>query len=179
MQVVNEELAGWRHSAKEWEPRFVGLLRNVLCPRKDDIPTQLPADEGLASESQSSETVNDDIMTNVNVLRMEDGRVEAHIIGKSTRIASWIQARKEILDITRTQQYNDSNLVPKQIGVQPKSKGKGKDGKDARNESSEKVKDDDRRKCYYCRETGHAKSQSRTRLEDLADAEGNCKLPSE
>ena len=69
-------------------------------------------------------------------------------------------------------EYADSNLVPVQIGVQPKSKGKGKDGKDARNESSEKVKDDDRRKNYYCRETGHTKSQSRTRLKDLADAEG-------
>ena len=45
------------------------------------------------------------------------------------------------------------------------------DGKDARNKSSEKVKDDDRRKCYYCREAGHAKSQSRTRSKDLADAE--------
>ena len=62
-------------------------LRNVLsCRRKDDIPTQLPADEGLACESQSSETVNDDIMTNVYVLRMEDGRVEVRLIGKSTRI---------------------------------------------------------------------------------------------
>ena len=61
--------------------------------------------------------------------------------------------------------------MPVQIGVQPKSKGKDKDGKDARNESSEKLKDDDRRKCYYCREAGHAKSQSRTRSKDLADAE--------
>ena len=59
-----------------------------------------------------------------------------------------------------------------QIGVQPKSKGNGKDGKDARNESSEKAKDDDRRKCYYCREAGHAKSESRTKLKDLIDAEG-------
>ena len=33
----------------------VGPLRNVFsCRRKDDIPTQLPADEGLAHESQSS-----------------------------------------------------------------------------------------------------------------------------
>ena len=48
--------------------------------------------------------------------------------------------RKGILEITRTQQYTDSNLVPMQIGVQPKSKGKGKDSKDAKgakNESSE------------------------------------------
>ena len=36
--------------------------------------------------------------------------------------------RKEILEITRTEQYADSNLVPVQIGVQPKSKGKDKDG---------------------------------------------------
>ena len=89
----------------------------------------------------------------------------------STRIASWIQMRKEILEITRTQQYADSNLVPVQIGVQPQSKGKSKHGKDARITSSEKVKDDDQRKCYYCREAGHAKSQRRTRLKDLTDAE--------
>ena len=80
--------------------------------------------------------------------------------------------RKENLDITRTQQYIDSNLVPVQIGVQPKSMDKSKHGKDARIKSSERVKDEDRKKCYYCREAGHAKSQSRTRLEDLADAEG-------
>ena len=34
-----------------------------------------------------------------------------------------------------------------------------------------KVEDDDWRKCYYCREAGHAKSQRRTRLKDLAEAE--------
>ena len=79
--------------------------------------------------------------------------------------------RKENLEITRTQQYIDSNLMPVQIGVLPKSMDKSKHGKDARNESSDKVKDEYRRKCYYCREAGHAKSQSRTRLEDLADAE--------
>ena len=170
---VKEGFAGWRQFVRDWEPRFVGLLRNVLsCRRKDDVPTQLSADEGLAHESQSSETVNDDIMTDVNVLRMEDGRVKARLTGKSTKIVSWIQMQQETLDITRTQQYTDSNLLPRQIGVQPKSKGKGKDGKDAKNESSEKVKDDDRRKCNFCRETGHAKSQSRRRLKDLADAEG-------
>ena len=118
------------------------------------------------------ETVIDDIMTDVNVLlRMEDGRVEACLIWECTGIASCIQVHKENIEITRTQQYNDSNLVPVQIGVQPKSTDKSKYGKDARNESSEKVKDD-QRKCYYCREAGHAKSQSRTRLKDLADAEG-------
>ena len=157
---VSEEFARKRQFVKEWEPRFVGLLRNVLsCKRKDDVPTQLP------------ETVIDDIMTDVNVLRMEDGRVEACLIWESTGIASCIQARKENLEITRTQQYIDSNLMPVQIGVQPKSKGKSKHGKDARKKSSEKVKDDDQRKCYHCREAGHAKSRSRTRLKDLADAE--------
>ena len=55
--------------------------------------------------------------------------------------------RKENLEITRKQQYIDSSLVPMQIGVQPKSMDKSKHGKDARIKSSEKVKDDDRRKC--------------------------------
>ena len=77
---------------RDWEPRFVGHQRNVLsCRRKDDIPTQLPMDEGLVHECQSSETVIDDIMTDVNVLRMEDGRVKACLILESTRTASWIQ----------------------------------------------------------------------------------------
>ena len=49
--------------------------------------------------------------------------------------------RKENLEITRTQQYIDSNLVTGQIGVQPKSMDKSKHGKNARVESSEKVKD--------------------------------------
>ena len=72
MQGVNEEFAGRRQVVREWEPRFVGLLRKVLsCRRKDDIPTQLPVDEGLTHENQSSETVIDDIMTDVNVLKME------------------------------------------------------------------------------------------------------------
>ena len=60
---VSEEFAGRRQFVREWEPRFVGLLRNVLsCRRKD--------------ESQSWETMIDDIMTDVNVLGMEDERVD-------------------------------------------------------------------------------------------------------
>ena len=169
---MSEEFAGRRQFVREWEPRFVGLLRNVLsCRRKDDIPTQLPVDEVLTQESQLLETVIDDIMTDVNVMRMEDGQIEACLIWESTGIASCIQVRKEKLEITRTQQYIDSNLVPMQIGVQPKSVDKSKRGKNARVESSEKVKDDDQRKRYHCRKAGHAKSQSRTRSKDLADAE--------
>ena len=92
----------------ECEPRFVGLLRNVLsCIRKDDVPTQI------------TETVIDDIMTDVNVLRMEDGRVEACLIWESTGIASCIQVRKENLETTRTQQYIDSNLqTPDRVAQQ-------------------------------------------------------------
>ena len=167
---MSEEFTRKRQFVREWEPRFVGLLRNVLsCRRKDDVPTQL------------AETVIDDTMMYVDVLGMEDERVEICLTMESTRIANWIQVRKEILEITKTQQYIDSSLVSVQIGVQPKSMDKSKHGKDARNESSEKVKDDDQRKCYYCRETGHAKSQSKTRLKDLADAvkTSDCKHPTE
>ena len=119
-----------------------------------------------SQESQTSETVIDDIMTDVNVLRMENRRVEVCLIWESTGIASCIQVREGILENTRAQQYTDSNLVPVQIGVQPKSKGKSKHGKDARIKSSEKVRDDDRITCYCCREAGHAKSQSRTKLKE-------------
>ena len=99
----------------------------------------------------------------------EDERVEACFVGEGTGIASCTQVRKENLEITRTQQHAEGNLVPVQICVQPKSKGKSKHGKDARKKSSEKVKDNCQRKCCHCREAGRAKS--RTRLKDLADAE--------
>ena len=64
--------------------------------------------------------------------------------------------------------------APGDAGVKTvtKSMDKSKHGKNARVESSEKVKDHDQRKCYHCRKASHAKSQTRTRLKDLADAEG-------
>ena len=82
--------------------------------------------------------------------------------------------RKGIFEITRTQQYTDSHLKSTGQDKDDCKVARGKNyGKGARNESFEKVKDDDRRKCYYCRKTGHAQSQCKTRLKDLADAEGN------
>ena len=161
---------------------------NVLsCQLKDDIPTKLATSERLVHESQSSKTVDDDTKTGVTVLVMDDMQVKAHLIQNSVRIASWTLMRQEIFEITRTQQYTDSQPVSMQIGAHPKSKGKGKDSKDkgkskdakgrskdkdAKNESSKKVKGDDQRSCYYCQKTGRVKSQCNTRLKDLADAEG-------
>ena len=38
---VNEGFAGRRQFVREWDPKFIGLLRNVLSSkRKDDVPTQ-------------------------------------------------------------------------------------------------------------------------------------------
>ena len=62
--------------------------------------------------------------------------------------------------------------MPVQIGVQPKSVDKSKHGKGARNKSSEKVKYDDQRKCYHCREAGRAKSQSK----DKTEGPGRCRV---
>ena len=88
---VSEEFAGRRQFVREWEPRFVGLLRNVLsCRRKDDIPTQLP------------ENVIDDIMMVVNVLRMENGRVEACLTMESTNCELYTGAKGEPRDYENT-----------------------------------------------------------------------------
>ena len=177
----------------EWEPklrtRYVGLLMNVLGYRfRDDIPTKLAAFERTIHdyENQSTKTVDDDIKIGVTVLGMEDMRVKEHLIRNSVRITSWNQMREEILEITRTQQYIDSQPMPMQLGANPKSKGKGKESKgkgkgkdikgedkakDVRNESSKKVKSDDRRKCFYCNKTGLVKAECNKRLRDLAEAE--------
>ena len=135
---------------------------NVLAYRfRDDIPTKLAAFERPVHdyENQSTKTVDDDIKIGVTMLEMEDMRVKEHL-RNSVRITSWNQMREEILEITRTQQYIDSQPAPMQLGANPKSKGKGKEGngkgkskdikgkdkaKDVKSESSKKVKSDDRR----------------------------------
>ena len=157
----------------------MGLLTNVLGYRfRDDIPTKLAAFESTVHvcENQSTKTVDDDINMGVTLLGMEDMRVKEHLIQNNIRITSWNQMREEILEITRTQQYIDTQPMPMQFGANPKSKGKdikGKDkAKDVRNESSKKVKSDDRRKCFYCNKTGHVRAECRRRLKDFADAEG-------
>ena len=146
---------------------FVGLLKNMP-------PTELAAFERLVHKSQSSETVGDDTKTGVTVLGMEDMRVKAYFIQNSAaRIASWTQMREEILEITRTQQYNDCQLVPgvrlrsKGEGKASTSKGKGQDNqdkgkskdKDTEDVPSKKSKRDDKKRCYYCQETRHVWSQ--------------------
>ena len=80
----------------------MGLLMNVLEYRfRDDITVH-------DNEKQSTKTVDDDIKIGVTMLGMEDMRVKEHLIRNSVRITSWNQMREEILEITRTQQYIDS-----------------------------------------------------------------------
>ena len=123
---VNEGFEAWRQFVMEWEPKLVALLMNVLSYRhQDDIPTKLAAFERPIHESQSPEAVDDDTKTGVTVLVMEDMRVKAHPIGNSARIASWTQTREDILEITRTQQYTDSQPGPMQIGAQSEEERQG------------------------------------------------------
>ena len=90
--------------------------------------------------------------------------------------------REEILQITRTQQYIDSQPMPMQLGENPKSKGKDKEskgkgkskdikGKDKAKEVK-KAKSDDHRKCFYFNKTGHVRADCRKRLKNLAEEQG-------
>ena len=102
-------------------------------------------------------------------------RDKEHLIRNSVRITSWTQMREEILEITRTQQYIDSQLVPMQLGATPKGKGKdvkgkGK-GKDGKTESLKKAQSDNQRQCFHCHKTGHVKAECRKTLKDLAKAD--------
>ena len=186
---VNEGFEVWRQFVMEWEPklrtRYVGLLMNVLEYRfRDDIPTKLAAFERTVHdyENQTTKTVDDDMQIGVTMLGMEDMQVKEHLVRNSVRITSWNQMREEILEITRTQQYIDSQPMPMQLRANPKSKGKGKGkgkdikGKDkvknVKNESSKKMKSNDRRKCFCCNKTGHVRAEYRQRLKDFAEAEG-------
>ena len=113
----------------EWEPklrtRYVGLLMNVLeCRFRDDIPTKLAAFERTVHdyENQSTKTLDDDTKIGVTMLGMEDMRVKEHLIQNSARITSWNEMREEILEITRTQWYIDTQPSPMQLGANPRAK---------------------------------------------------------
>ena len=110
----------------------MGAQTNVLEYRfRDDIPTKLAAFERTVhdNENQSTKTVDDDIKIGVTMLELEDMRVKEHLIRNSVRNTSWNQMREEIIEITRTQQYIDSQPMPMQLGASPKSKGKDIKGK--------------------------------------------------
>eukprot|EP00959_Pyramimonas_sp_CCMP1952_P294361 6157045-Pyramimonas_sp.AAC.1 len=161
---------------------------------RDDIPSALAAFERLVHdyESQSQKTVDDDTKIGVALLGMENERVKEHLIRNSSRITTWQHVRDEILEITRTQQYIDSQPAPMQLGATPwnagkpkggKSKeGKGKEGKgkDSKGKGSkakkgaEEASNANRDKvCFYCKKTGHVKAECRKRQKDLAAAEGS------
>ena len=180
---VNEGFEAWRQFVMEWEPKLVALLMNVLSYRhKDDIPTKLAAFERPIHESQSPEAVDDDTKTGVTVLVMEDMRVKAHPIGNSARIASWTQTREDILEITRTQQYTDSQPGPMQIGAHPKRKGKGKDSKDANGGSKGKNTKNESEKVLLLSEDGSRKVSMRNETERPCRCRRettDCKLSSE
>ena len=143
---------------REWEPMFVGLLNVLSCRRKDDIPTQLPVDGAHTRESVIGDCD-----------RRHHDRCECAVDHrgkhKEGSRAGYKCERKSSRNSTLTAILCQCRSVCNQ-----RAKGNSKHGKD-RIKSSEKVKDDDQRKCHYCRKAGHTKSQSSTRLKDLADAE--------
>ena len=98
---------------------------------RDVVPTKLAAFERTVHdyENQSTKTVDDNIKIGVTMLGMEDMRVKEHLIRNSFRSTSWNQMREEILEITRTQQYIDSQPMPMQLGANPKSKARAKRAK--------------------------------------------------
>ena len=175
---VNEGFEAWRQFVMEWEPtlrtRFVGILMNVLSYRfRDDIQNKLGGVR--VARTRLREPVKKDRRR-----RHQDRRGRCwgwktceskSTSSRTARITSWTQRREEILDITWTQQYTDSQPVPMQLGANPKSNGKGKNGKekgkgkgvkgkgkDGKTESSKKAKSDDQRKCVYFNKSGHAKA---------------------
>ena len=126
LEAVRDEVG-----VPSFERGVVGLLMNVLGYRfRDEIPSWRRSRELVHDyEKQSTKTADDDIKMGVTMLGMEDVRFKEHLIRNSVRITSWNQMREEILEITRTQQYIDSQPMPMQLGANPKSKGKGKDSK--------------------------------------------------
>ena len=190
---VNEGFEAWRQFVLEWEPklrsRFVGLRMQAMAYKfTGDIPSALAAFERLVRdyESQSNKKIDDDEKIGVVLLGMEDSRVKEHLIRNSAGLDTWPKMREEILEITRTQQYVDSQPTPMQLGAIPRGgkdpkggrpkggkdpKGAGKKGKDKGGKADGGKNPNGEKECFYCRKKGHVKAECRKRQRDLAAAE--------
>ena len=158
---------------------------------RDDIPTKLVVERTVHDyENQSTKTADDDIKIGVTMLEMEDMRVKEHFIQNSVRITSWNQMREEILEITRTQPYIDSQQMPLQLGAIPKSKELGQRQQRQRQRQRlrmlrakrrprmprtnrpRKQESDDQRKCFcWQKDRPRERPSGESDLKDLADAE--------
>ena len=132
---VNEGLEAWRCFAMEYEPklktRTVATLMQVLGFKFDgNVATRIDAFERLIHdyEAQSRERVSDDTKIGIVLLGMDDIKIKEHLIRNSARLTTWRDMLEEILEVTRTQQYLNSQPTPMQLGATP-HKGKGKEGK--------------------------------------------------
>ena len=190
---ANEGFEAWRQFVLEWEPklrsRFVGLRMQAMAYKfTGDIPSGLAAFERLVRdyESQSNKKIDDDEKIGVVLLGMEDSRVKEHLIRNSAGLDTWPKMREEILEITRTQQYVDSQPTPMQLGAIPRGgkdpkggrpkggkdpKGAGKKGKDKGGKADGGKNPNGEKECFYCRKKGHVKAECRKRQRDLAAAE--------
>ncbi|CAK0791790.1 unnamed protein product, partial [Prorocentrum cordatum] len=190
---VNEGFEAWRQFVLEWGPklrsRFVGLRMQAMAYKfTGDIPSALAAFERLVRdyESQSNKKIDDDDKIGVVLLGMEDSRVKQHLIRNSAGLDTWPKMREEILEITRAQQYVDSQPTPMLLGAIPRGgkdpkggrpkggrdpKGPGKKGKDKGGKADGGKNQNVEKECFYCRKKGHVKAESRKRQRDLAAAE--------
>ena len=127
----------------------------MSCRRKDDIPTQLPMHEGLAHEES--------VVGNCDRQHHDKCKCLSHLGKHKNRELS---SRPREHNITLTAILCQCRSVCSRR-VRAKANM-------ARMQGSKTSKSERRRseKCYHCREAGHAKSQRRKRLKDLADAEG-------
>ena len=144
---VNEGFEAWRQFVMEWEPklrtRYVGLLMKVLWYRfRDDIPTKVAAFERTVHDYENQSTKTVD----------DDIKTGVTMLGMEDMRVKQHFIRNSVR-ITSWNQMREEILEMK-------------------NESSKKVKSDDRRKCFYCNKTGHVRAECRQRLKDLAEAEG-------
>jgi len=130
---INEGFERWRQFVLEWEPRLqtrhVGLLMQVLSYQFDgELSNKLAAFERLITEyeRQTTKEIDEDLKIGVAILGMTDTKVKEHLIRNAGRIDTWPKMREEIVEISCTTAYVNSQPLPMQLGATPKGKGKEK-----------------------------------------------------
>ena len=169
----------------EWEPklrtRYVGTLderAGVQIPRRHSNKAGRTVHD---YENQFTKIVDDDIKIGVTMLGMEDMRVK-RAPHRETASESQAGIRCE-RRFSRSREHNSTSTVnqcqcsserirrAKARAKRAKAKAKARTSrakdkaKDVRNESSKKVKSDDRRKCFHCKHNRSCEGRVQTETE--------------
>ena len=131
---VGEGLETYRKLYETYHPRvasrYVGSLSIILSTRfsSHDLKAELETFDKTVRryETETGKRIDDELLLGIVVDGLQDGSVREHVIRKASRLRTYEQVRRELLEISRTNRVLQQIGAPINIGAMPKGKGDGR-----------------------------------------------------